>query len=694
MTTDLATFNPFDPAAIQCPFPHYAQMREEAPVTLVESVGMYLVTNHELVMQVLRDPATYSSLFGGASMPLPSDAREKMMEVMADGYPRVPTMLTADMPEHTRYRRLVSKAFTPKVVAELEPVIRSITTRLIDSWIDSGRIEFVEQFGVPLPVEVIAHALNVPDSRLADFKRWSDDSIAGIGTDISLEQRLEAERGVNEFQHYFAAELERRRTEPQDDLLTALLNARIDDDDPEVTDKRPLDVPEMLSIIQQLLVAGNETTTKLLTETMRLLAENPDEWTRLKQDPTRAPQIVEEALRLSTPTQGMFRISTKDHELGGVHIPEGARIVIVFASANRDESLYPDPDGFDPDRDNLRDHLAFGKGIHFCLGAALSRLEGKVALEELSQPARELLAARDQRVPVLPELPAPRTDQTRRRRRPGGCSLMAGPLAGKIAVVTGSSRGIGRGTAVALGEQGATVYVTGRSTGDGELTIDRTAALVDEAGGHGIAVQTDHGDDAQIAALFERVRAEQGKLDILVNNVYKIPDPPAWGGGFWDHPISIWDDQVGIGLRAHYVASLVRGAAAVRGRPRRLHLQHLVAGWPELPLQLVVRRRQGGPRSARRRHGDRARTEGDRRRHACIPARCRPSSSSSGPASATRTSTVPRRRSSSAAAVAALATAPDLMERSGSIQWVEDLGEEFGLVDEHGRSPAKYARRQ
>jgi cytochrome P450 len=385
MTTDLSTFNPFDPAAMQCPFPHYAQMRAEQPVMLIESVGMYLVTGHELVMQVLRDPATYSSLFGGASMPLPSGAREAMAEVMAEGYPRVPTMLTADMPEHTRYRRLVSKAFTPKVVAELEPVIRSITTRLIDSWIDTGRIEFVEQFGVPLPVEVIAHALNVPDSRLADFKRWSDDSIAGIGTDISLEERLRAERGVNEFQHYFAAELDRRRTAPQDDLLTALLNARIDDDDPDVADKRPLDVPEMLSIIQQLLVAGNETTTKLLTETMRLLAENPEEWTRLKEDPGRAPQVVEEALRLSTPTQGMFRISTRDHELGGVHIPEGARLVVVFASANRDESLYPEPDAFDPDRDHLRDHLAFGKGIHFCLGAALSRLEGKVALEELSR---------------------------------------------------------------------------------------------------------------------------------------------------------------------------------------------------------------------------------------------------------------------------------------------------------------------
>lgn len=132
MTSDLATFNPFDPQTLQCPFPHYAQMREEQPVMFIESLGMYLVTRHDLVLGVLRDPDTYSSLFGGASMPLPAEARERMAEVMAEGYPRVSTMLTADMPEHTRYRRLVSKAFTPKVVAELEPEIRAITTRLID----------------------------------------------------------------------------------------------------------------------------------------------------------------------------------------------------------------------------------------------------------------------------------------------------------------------------------------------------------------------------------------------------------------------------------------------------------------------------------------------------------------------------------------------------------------------------------
>lgn len=187
MTIDISSFNPFDPETLQCPFPHYAKMREEQPVLKVEGLGIHMVTRHDLVMQVLRDPQTYSSVFGGTGMPVASEVRKRFEEVFAEGYPRVSTMLTADQPEHTRYRRLVSRAFHPKVIAEMEPVVRSITVRLIDSWIERGRIEFVKDFAVPLPVEVIARALNVPDSRLADFKRWSDDSIAGIGTNISVD---------------------------------------------------------------------------------------------------------------------------------------------------------------------------------------------------------------------------------------------------------------------------------------------------------------------------------------------------------------------------------------------------------------------------------------------------------------------------------------------------------------------------
>jgi cytochrome P450 len=386
---DLTSFNLFDPATQNCPWPHYQAMREEAPVFQVPGLPFYLVTTHELALEVIRDWQTYSSNFGNTAMPGSDDLQRRLSEVRKEmgGYKPVATMLSADPPAQTRYRKLVSKAFTPKAIANLEPVIREITVRLIDSWIDKGQIEFVTEFGVPLPVEVIARALNVPDDRLADFKRWSDDSIAGIGTNITTDQRVEAERGIVEFQLYFADQLNQRRTNPQDDILTNLLNARIDEGDLDEhgnpLEDRELDMPEMLSILQQLLVAGNETTTKMLTEMMRLLAENPEEWEAVRKDPSRIRNVVEETLRLSTPTQGMWRVVTKDVTLGGVEIKAGSRLVIMYASANRDEKVFTDVDSFCPMRENLGEQLAFGKGTHYCLGANLSRLEGKVCLEEI-----------------------------------------------------------------------------------------------------------------------------------------------------------------------------------------------------------------------------------------------------------------------------------------------------------------------
>ncbi len=269
---------------------------------------------------------------------------------------------------------------------------------------------------------------------------------------------------------------------------------------------------------------------------------------------------------------------------------------------------------------------------------------------------------------------------------------MTGALDGKIAVVTGSSRGIGRGTAIALGEQGAIVYITGRSTGSDELTIDSTAALVDAAGGRGVAVRTDHGDDDQIEALFDRVKADEGKLDILVNNVYKIPDPPAWGGGFWDHPVSIWDDQVGIGLRAHYVASwhaapllfaagpggFVCNVSSPGGRSYHFSSSYGAgkAGLDRLSADMAIELEPKGV--------------------ACVA--LYPGTVSTEfivESSGTRAIDMDQAQTPLVVgrSVAALASAPDRMDRSGSIQWVEDVGAEFDLVDEHGRPPAPYAKR-
>ena len=379
-TIDLDGFDPFDHAIQQCPHPHYAAMREERPVFRVPGTDLHLVTRHDLVVPILRDVETYSNRFGGTSERAVDELAQRLAEVQAGGWPLVSTMLTEDPPAHTRYRGLVNAAFSPRRIAALEPVVRAIAEELVDRFPSEGTVRFVTDFAVPLPVRVIAHILDVPDDRLDDFKRWSDDSTIGIGARISDDERVRAQRGVVEFQHYFAGQLEQRRAEPRDDVLSVLAHAGSDGEG-----GGPLDMAEMLSIVQQLLVAGNETTTKMLTEAVRLLIEHPEEWQRLREDPARAAAVTEEVLRLSTPTQGMFRVVTRDVELAGVQIPAGARVVIMYAAANRDPAVFADPDAFDPDRANRREHLAFGKGIHFCVGAPLARLEATVALAVLAQ---------------------------------------------------------------------------------------------------------------------------------------------------------------------------------------------------------------------------------------------------------------------------------------------------------------------
>lgn len=266
-------------------------------------------------------------------------------------------------------------------------------------------------------------------------------------------------------------------------------------------------------------------------------------------------------------------------------------------------------------------------------------------------------------------------------------------LAGKIAVVTGASRGIGKGVAIALGEQGATVYVTGRTTGDGERTIDTAAAAVTAAGGEGRAIRCDHGDDDDIAALFEKIGGEVDRIDLLVNNVYKIPDPPAWGGGYWDHPIQVWDDQVGIGLRAHYVASwhaaklMFASDAAVMvnvsspgGQSYHFSSSYGAgkAGLDRLTADMAVELKPKGIPAVVLYPGS-VSTEFIRDVAATQDMDL---SQSQTPLLVGRS-------------VAALVASDNLMDRTGSIQWVEDLVEEFDLYDEDGKRPTqRYAQRQ
>jgi cytochrome P450 len=382
----LEGFNPFSESVQQCPHLYYRAMQEQAPVFRVEGTELYMVTKHELVTPILRDTVTFSSRFQTAGEMPKGEVVERIKAVLATGWPQVPTMLTIDPPQHTRYRSTVAQYFTPKRLAELKAPVADIVSTLIDRLPEGEVVDLVTSFAVPLPIEAIAQVLNVPADRMADFKRWSDDSIANIGSIITDERRVQAFEGIVEFQHYFAEQLERRRAEPTGDLMSELVQAQIDDE--QAPDgRRELTMAEMLSIVQQLLVAGNETTTKSLTEGVKLLAEHPDVWAKLQADPSGyAPMVAEEVLRLSSPTQGMFRVVTADTELAGVPIPKGARLLVMFAAANRDPAVWgDDPDRFDPDRPNHKDHLAFGKGIHFCLGAPLSRIELQAAFEGLAR---------------------------------------------------------------------------------------------------------------------------------------------------------------------------------------------------------------------------------------------------------------------------------------------------------------------
>jgi cytochrome P450 len=384
----LAGFDPFAEAVIADPARWYALMRKEQPVFRVPGPGFYLVTRYEDVMAAVRDTDTFSNRFTSPGLALgrgSAAVQEALNAILANGYPRTPTLLTNDPPAHTRFRRLVARAFTPRRVASWLPEIDRLSDELIEAFAGRGSVELVSEFAVPLPIGVIADALGVPRDMQPTFRKWTDDSTDLIGADVTDQRRLDAARGLVDFQRYFAAELDDRRRSPRDDFLTDLLQATVDGDEDGLDDHRPLDTPEMLSILHQLLVAGNETTTTLLAESVRLLVANPAEYAKVAADTdgSYAAAATEEALRLCSPAQGMFRVVTRDTVLGGVEIPAGATAILMYASANRDATQWPDADSFCPGRDGARHHLSFGSGVHFCVGAALSRAEAVAALPRL-----------------------------------------------------------------------------------------------------------------------------------------------------------------------------------------------------------------------------------------------------------------------------------------------------------------------
>jgi cytochrome P450 len=378
MSADLDAIHPFDPAILETPWAYNARMRAEAPVYRDPHAGIYHVASYEHLLEAVKNHEVYSNRFAPAMGGTPgADSTNPELKALAErAYPGVDTMLTADPPEHKRFRGLVNKAFTPRRVNKLEGGIEALADELIDAFEPAGEFEVISQYAVLLPLTVIADQLGVPRSDLAQFKRWTDGFTAQLSGMASAEDSVEAVKRIVEYQEYFAARLEECKSDPRDDIISDLVRARLDGE-------RPLDTAESLSIIQQLLVAGNETTAASIAEGLLLLIQNPDQLALVREQPDLIPNLVEEVLRLTTPTANMWRKAKQTSVLGGVEIPKDSMMLLRFASANRDEKVFPDPDRFDVRRENASEHLAFGHGVHFCIGAMLARKEMNVAFRKL-----------------------------------------------------------------------------------------------------------------------------------------------------------------------------------------------------------------------------------------------------------------------------------------------------------------------
>ena len=354
------------------PHPHYRKLRERDPVHRSRLAGGWVLSRYEDVLAVLRDPTWSSDERNWSRFPIYRARGERAG--LPDPYSEhFSSMLRLDPPDHTRLRSLVSKAFTPRAVEAMRPRVALLVDELIAKVESRRHMELVGEFAAPLPVIVIAELLGVPSPEHDRFRRLSDEAVKLLG-DGPIAEKKRGIEGMRAIRDYFATIVEARRRSPQDDLISALVAAE------EAGDR--LSLAEMMSTLVLLLVAGNETTTKLIGNATLALLRHPGEIERLRADPGLLPNAVEEFLRFDGPVQLTSRMAREDRELCGRTARKGEQVVLLLAAANRDPAVFADPDRLDVGRRDVR-HLAFGQGIHFCLGAQLARLEAALALEAL-----------------------------------------------------------------------------------------------------------------------------------------------------------------------------------------------------------------------------------------------------------------------------------------------------------------------
>ncbi len=394
-TNRIVEFSLMNPITQSDPFEFYAALHEDCPVYQMPETGFYLVSRYDDLRQVLRDTDTFSNDVNVKhGKGLQGELGVLYEDIIAQrGWAHVQTLQRTDPPVHSRYRKLLDRVFTVKRVREMAPYVDEVTHELIDGWINEGQCEFNAQFAMPLPGIIIAEQLGLDRKDIKTFKRWSD-ALISLAIRRMTEQEIRETAEIElEMQHFLFNVFEERRRNPTGDLISALVHAHGDDEE-------PLSMHELQNVMHQLISGGFETTQSAIAHGMWLLLRYPQTMQRLRDDPSLIARFCEEALRFESPVQGLARMTTRDVELAGTHIPKGSMVLTRYGAANRDPARFECPAQFDIDRPNAGAHLAFGSGPHFCVGASLARQEMVSAFTALLDRLDDIRLERELPSPV------------------------------------------------------------------------------------------------------------------------------------------------------------------------------------------------------------------------------------------------------------------------------------------------------
>ncbi len=388
----VSEFNFLDPHVQDDPFEYYAALQEQAPVHFMPETGMYIVTRYDDLRKVLLDPETYSNNMDGYGM-LQGENWKVHQEMLAErGWPDYSTLNFTDPPHHTRYRRIADQIFNARRIAETGPRIDALCHEVIDSFIDKGECELVSAFAFPFVGSVISEQLGLDGAKRETFKKWGDAIMEPTARILTVDELRRNAVSIIEMQHFIADRLEERRQAPRNDLISALVQAKGDDGE-------GLSMVELQSFMRQFLSGTYESLVTLISHSLWLLLRFPDQMQKLRANRDLMKDFIEEALRFDTPVPGLARYVTRDTELNGVAIPQGAIVMTRYAAANRDPAKFACPHLFDIERKD-KTHLAFGTGPHICVGRLLARREMTSAFTAILDRMDDIALARPLPSPV------------------------------------------------------------------------------------------------------------------------------------------------------------------------------------------------------------------------------------------------------------------------------------------------------